>query len=144
MRAYQKLRPAVGPNLTVLWLCSLDGDSEWMLMEALEIDWIESDEPLTHLGHGVEFHHDDLSRDQAVGFIDGFEGWYRSGGRAKVRILRTCPNPSIGLDRWAEITRSIRDAVFAILVDKAKMKTFRHNPSDPVGTYGPIYILVNS
>lgn len=114
------------------------------MVEPLKIDWVESDEPLTRLGHGVEFLHDDLSRNEVVGFIDGFEGWYRPGGRATVRILRTCPNPSIGLDHWAEITRGIREAVFAVLTDKAKLTTFRHAPSDPVGTYGPIYILINS
>jgi hypothetical protein len=115
-----------------------------VLSKPLRIDWIESDEPLTHLGHGVEFHHDDLSRDEAVGFIDGFGGWYHPVGRAKVQILRTSPNPSIDSERWAEITRGIREAVFALLEDHEKMLTFRKSPHDPVGTYGRIYIAVNA
>ena len=114
------------------------------MIKPLRIDWIESDESLTQLGHGVEFHDDDLSRDEAVGVIDGSGGWYHPVGRAKVRILRTSPKPLDRFRHWAEITRGIREAVFALLVDHAKILTFRKSPNDSVGIHGRIYIAVNA
>ncbi|HXJ40160.1 MAG TPA: hypothetical protein VNH18_12855, partial [Bryobacteraceae bacterium] len=50
-----------------------------MLLDRVNINWAESDKPLTHLGHGIEFLHDDLRPNEVVAFIDGFGSWYHGG-----------------------------------------------------------------
>jgi len=111
--------------------------------EPMLISWIESDEELGGLGHGVDFRHDDLTGNQVVAFIDGFDCWYHPGRQAKVRMLRTCPDPTIDSGHWAEIVRDTRAAVLSILLDKAQLETYLHNRSDPV-TRSPVYISLGA
>jgi hypothetical protein len=101
------------------------------------IRWVESGECLGSLGHGVQFLHGAVRRKRVVAFLEGFE-WFewlhRPGSRATVRILSIRPR-SIAANRWAEIIRSVREAVPVFLSDEDNLAcSFRH---------GPIHILIN-
>jgi hypothetical protein len=96
------------------------------------IRWIESDEPLDDLGHGVQFLHDELHRKDVVAFCDGFE--WRGGGPATVRLLGLCPT-SITADHWSKIIESTHQAVLVFLSNERNLNSaFRH---------GPIHIIIN-
>lgn len=100
-----------------------------------QVHWIESDQPLFDLGHGVEFMHDELQREHVVAFLEGFD-WLpgRRGGPATVRIRKTGP-PSISAHHWEEIIKSTREAVLVFLSKKhVNLDSFRH---------GPIHIISN-
>jgi hypothetical protein len=117
-----------------------------MFAETMRITWVESDEPLVSPGHGVDFFHEDLRDNEIVASIGGFEGWYHEGGQAKVRFLRTCPDPSIDSGHWAEIVRSTRDALLNILLDRNQLDTYlrgRH-ASDRLTGSSAVYIRVGA
>ena len=99
------------------------------------VRWIESDEPLDSLGHGVQFLHDELQRKHAVAFLGGFDWLHRRGSSATVRLLRIRPT-SITADHWSEIIESTREAVLVFLSNEGNLKwSFRH---------GPIHIIINA
>jgi hypothetical protein len=52
------------------------------------VQWVGTDE-VDNLGHGVQFLYDELQREYAVAFMEGFE--WRDGGSATVRLLGSCP-----------------------------------------------------
>ncbi|MGD1211291.1 MAG: hypothetical protein ABR973_08060 [Candidatus Acidiferrales bacterium] len=97
------------------------------------VRWVESDQPLVNLGHGVQFLHDELQR-KPVAFLEGFDWKHRPGSPATVRLLKICPT-SITANHWSEIIQSTREAVLVFLSNEGKPKwSFRH---------GPIHIIVN-
>jgi hypothetical protein len=98
-----------------------------------EVRWVESDELLDDLGHGVQFFHDELRQPEyVVAFLEGF-GW-RGGGSATVRFPTIRPS-FITPNRWSEIIESTREGVLAFLSDEGNLNhAFRH---------GPIQILIN-
>jgi hypothetical protein len=71
------------------------------------VRWVESDETLDGLGHGVQFLHDELQRKHAVAFLEGFDWLHRRGSSATVRLLSIRPT-SITADHWS---RSLRQPV---------------------------------
>jgi len=96
------------------------------------VNWVESDEPLVDLGHGVQFLHDDLQREYVIAFLEGF-AWRRCGS-ATVRLLRKCPT-LITADHWSEIIESTREAVLVFLSNEGNLNyAFRH---------GRIRIIIN-
>ena len=98
------------------------------------IRWVESGKCLGPLGHGVQFLHGAVRRKRVVAFLEGFEWLHRPGSRATVRILSIRPS-SIAANRWAEIIRSVREAVPVFLSDDDNLAcSFRH---------GPRHILIN-
>jgi hypothetical protein len=98
------------------------------------IRWIESGECLGPFGHGVQFLHGAVRRKRVVAFLEGFEWLHRPRSQATVRILSIRPS-SIAANRWAEIIRSVREAVPVFLSDEDNLTcSFRH---------GPIHILIN-
>jgi hypothetical protein len=98
------------------------------------IRWVESGECLGSFGHGVQFLHGAARQKRVVAFLEGFEWLHRPGSPATVRILSIRPR-SIAANRWAEIIRSVREAVPVFLLDEDNLTySFRH---------GPIHILIN-
>ena len=98
------------------------------------IRWLESDEPLLNLGHGVQFLHDDLPSDQVVAFLEGFEWLHRRDSPVTVKLLRSCPS-YITVDHWREVIQNTREGVLAFLSHEGKRNgQFRH---------GPVHIIVN-
>jgi hypothetical protein len=99
-----------------------------------QVRWVESDELLDNLGHGVQFLHDELRQPQyVVAFLEGF-GW-RGGGSATVRLLGIRPS-FITPNGWSEIIESTREGILTFLSDEGNLNyAFRH---------GPIQIEINA
>jgi hypothetical protein len=90
------------------------------------VRWVESDERLNHLGHGVQFLHDEVQR-QPVAFLENFDWLQKNGGSPPTVVLPgSCPT-SITAARWAEIIQNTREAVLVFLSDDANLNwSFRH------------------
>jgi hypothetical protein len=103
------------------------------------IRWIEFEEPDTSFGHGVQFLHDELEQEHygenIVAFLDGYGWLHRRGGRATVRLRKTCPT-SINEEHWIEIRETVRQAVLVFLSNEDNFEgSFRH---------GPVHVLFNA
>ena len=104
-------------------------------LEELEkrIRWFETDQ-MDHDRDGVEFRHQEFkaareSREEftdCIAFVDGYS-WLK-GGDIVIRLQTRRP-PLIAEARWLRIRQSVKDGVFAFLMDKSKANgSFRHGP----------------
>ena len=101
------------------------------MAKARQVRWIESDEQLDQMGHGVQFLCGDQRDHHTVAFLDGFS--WEDGGAATVKLAKSRP-AEINEDRWPDIVASAREAVLAFLSGNNLDCEFRH---------GQIHIIIN-
>ena len=100
-----------------------------MVAKTRRIRWVDFNEPPDSMGHGVEFIYVHRRRGDLVAFMDDFGWMHKYGARSPtVRLRRTCPT-SIDPDRWPEIIKAAREAVYLILATDDNLSCrFKHGP----------------
>ncbi len=132
LRSFSSTDPSIRGSITRLANAVLDAirwHGQPLESQTPEINWIECD-AVAHLGHGVQFLHDELKGEYGpVAFVQGF-GWMSKWGGSPptVKLLTKCPS-SVAVDSWSEVMARTREAVRSFLSNDCNLNgSFRHRP----------------